>query len=186
METRLIIQQALYSEASSMRVHRLCLILLTPSILAIALSAQQADSDPRTAAAYCTFDDGKEVSVRYNPSIVKDEPRNGKVWLPGGSSITLFTQGPLVLNNSSIPTGAYSVYVIPDKKEWTLIVNKNVTAGAPYDDKDDVARSPMELGEVDSPPKQVKVSLAHSAPTKCSIRLYYGKTGAFADFVEQQ
>ena len=167
-----------------MRVLGICLAFLAQCMLASPVLAQQGDSDPRTASAYCTFDDGMEVSVHYNP-VVKDEPRNGKVWLPGGLPITLFTQAPLALNNFPIPVGAYSVYVIPDRKEWTLIVSKNVSAGVPYDDKDDVARSPMELGEIDSPPKQLKVSLAHSAPKKCGIRFYYGKTGAFADFVEQ-
>jgi len=99
--------------------------------------------------------------------------------------MTMFTGASLTLSNSSIPPGAYSVYVIPNKKDWTLIVNKNITAGAAYDEKQDVARSSMELGEVDSPPKQVQVSFAHVAPKQCSIRLYYGKTGAFADFQEK-
>jgi len=99
--------------------------------------------------------------------------------------MTLFAAVPLELGNSTIPTGAYSVYAIPNKKEWTLIVNKNVTAGAAYDDKQDVARSSMELGEVDTPPRQLQVSFAHTAPKTCSIRLYYGKTGAFTDFKEK-
>ena len=167
-----------------MRILGICWLFLVQCMLANPVFAQQGDSDPRPGSAFCTFDDGKEVSVRYNP-VVKDEPHNGRVWLPGGYSITLFTQAPLALNNSPIAIGAYSVYVIPDKKEWTLIVNKNVTEGAPYNDRDDVARSPMELGEVDSPPKTLKVSLAHSGSTKCGIRLYYGKVGAFADFAEQ-
>jgi DUF2911 family protein len=165
-----------------MRAQTVCLNIFTLCLLAGGVFAQ--DGDANTSTAYCTFDDGVELSARYIPT-VKEEPRNGKVWLPGGAPITLFTQGPITLNNFPIPTGAYSVYVIPDKKEWTLIVNRNVTAGAPYDDKQDIARSPMEIGEIDSPPKTLKVSLAHSAPKKCGIRFYYGKVGAFADFTEQ-
>jgi hypothetical protein len=149
--------------------------------------AQQGDSDQNSATAFCDFDDGQEVSVRYNSLIAnsKDEPRNGKVWTPGGVPMTLFTAAPVMLNNSTIAPGAYSVYVIPNKKEWTLIVNKNVTAGAAYDERQDVARSPMELGEVETPPKAVQVSFAHIAPKTCSIRLYYGKTGAFTEFKEK-
>jgi hypothetical protein len=99
--------------------------------------------------------------------------------------MTLFTGSAISFNNASIPAGAYSVYVIPNKKEWTLIVNKNVTAGAAYDQTQDVARGPMELGEVDSPPGELQVSFAHVGPKQCSIRLYYGKVGAFADFLEK-
>jgi Protein of unknown function (DUF2911) len=168
------------------RVLAVCILLLSPFIFANA-GNPPGDPDQNSATAFCDFDDGQEVSIRYNSVIAspRDEPRNGKVWAPGGSPMTLFTAVPLMLDNSTIPTGAYSVYVIPNKKEWTLIVNKNVTAGAAYDEKQDVARSSMELGEVETPPKQLQVSFAHIAPKDCSIRLYYGKTGAFTDFKEK-
>ncbi len=170
-----------------MRVTICFAFLLSLFVFSIVAVAQQGDADAHTATAFCDFTDNQEVSIRYSNAAAtpKDEPRNGRVWLPGGSAMTLFTGVGLTLNNSTIPAGAYSVYVIPNKKDWTLIVNKNVTPGAAYDDKQDIARSPMELGEVDSPPKQLQVSFAHSAPKQCSIRLYYGKTGAFADFKEQ-
>ena len=169
-----------------MRVLAVCIFILALFIFAKA-SEQAGGADQNSSTAFCDFDDGQEVSIRYNGSITnpKDEPRNGKLWAPGGSPMTLFTAIPLELGSSTIPTGAYSVYVIPNKKEWTLIVNKNVTAGAAYDEKEDVARSSMELGEVDTPPKQLQVSFAHIAPKDCSIRLYYGKTGAFIDFKEK-
>ena len=170
-----------------MRVTTCILLLASPLILRGAVVAQQTDADSHTSTAFCDFNDNQEVSIRYSAAAIssKDEPRNGKVWLPGGSAMTLFTGATLTLNNSMISPGAYSVYVIPNKKDWTLIVNRNVTPGAAYDEKADVARSPMELGEVDSPPKQLQVSFAHSGPKQCSIRLYYGKTGAFADFIEK-
>ncbi len=166
-----------------MRLLGLCIFLLGQFFFAIMAFGQQADN---SSTAYCDFDDGQEVSVRYIGSITnpKDEPHNGKVWLPGGSAMTLFTGVPLTFNNSTIPTGAYSVYVIPNKKDWTLIVNKNVNPGAAYDASQDVAKGPMDLGEVDTPPKTLQVSFAHTAPKTCSIRVYYGKVGAFTDFKE--
>lgn len=169
-----------------MRVPAMCMVVLSQFMLAITALAQQA-SDSNAATAYCDFDDGQEISVRYNNATVnsKDEPRNGRVWLPGGSPMTMFTGAPLTLNGTAIAPGAYSVYVITSKKDWTLIVNKNITAPANYDEKQDVARSPMELGEVESPPRQLQVSFAHVGPRQCSIRLYYGKTGAFAEFTER-
>ena len=166
-----------------MRVLAICIVLLSQFCLA------QNESTPQDnrATAYCDFDDGQEVSVRYSnvPATSKDEPRNGRVWMPGGSAMTLFTGTGLTVDHTEIPAGAYSVYVIPNKKEWTLIVNKNVNSMGTYDEKQDVARVPMELGEVESPPKQLQVSFAHSSPKVCSIRLYYEKTGAFADLEEK-
>jgi len=168
-----------------MRLVALVPVLFVHCIFVRVALAQQEDSN--SATAFCDFADGQEVSIRYSTAVAsaKDEPHNGRVWMPGGSPITLFANAPLVLNGSSIPAGAYSVYVIPNKKDWTLIVNKNVTAGAPYDEKDDIARAPMELGEVDATPKQLEASFAHTSSKVCSIRLYYGKVGAFADFSEK-
>jgi hypothetical protein len=170
-----------------MRPTALVALVVTQVFLISPLSALAQQNDSNSATAFCDFTDGQEVSIRYSttPSSPKDEPHNGKVWMPGGEAITLFTNTPLTLNNSAIPTGAYTVYVIPNKKDWTLIVNKNVNVGAPYDEKQDLARSPMELGEVNSTPKQLEASFAHVSDKVCSIRLYYGKTGAFAEFNEK-
>jgi hypothetical protein len=135
--------------------------------------------DPQTA--YCDYTDGNQVSMQYLPK-VKEEPKNGRVWSPG---ITLYVQVPLTLGGSEIPLGAYTVYLIPGGKSWTLIVNRNVTAGAPYNSSQDVARAPMEIGEIPDPTKQLELSFAHMSAKQCSLRVYYQKTGAFTDFLEK-
>jgi hypothetical protein len=134
-----------------------------------------------TQSTYCNFEDGNQVTAQYNP-VVKEQPHNGRVWGPG---ITLYVQTPLLLGNSEIGLGAYSVFLIPDKKNWTLIVNKNVTAGAAYDSTQDVARAPMEIGEISEPAKTLQLTFAHMAPKTCSLRVYYQKIGAFVDFTEK-
>ena len=170
-----------------MRALAVCFVLINLSFLAPAAVAQQADANDQTATASCDFADGKEITVQYNNSVMsdKDQPHNGKVWLPGGSPLTLFTQVPLILNHQELAVGAYSMYVIPNKKEWTLIVSRNVTNPKTYDEKQDLVRAPMEIGGVDSPPKHLQISFAHIAPKVCSIRLYYGTTGAFVEFNEK-
>ena len=164
-----------------------CVLLVGQFMVGDRMLAQSAGSDSNFATAACDFDDGQEISVRYSQTVAssKDEPHNGKLWLPGGSPMTLFTNVGVTLNHVSIAAGAYSMFVIPNRKEWTLIVNRNVTPGAAYDEKQDIVRSPMELGEIDSPPKQLQVSFSRSGPKTCSIRLYYEKVGAFTDFLEK-
>jgi hypothetical protein len=170
-----------------MRALAVCIIVISQSLFAAVAAAQQADPPDPTATAICDFDDGREITAKYDSSTMsaKDQPRNGKLWMPGGSPITFFTQIPVILNHVEIPVGAYSVYVIPDRKEWTLIVSKNVTSPKTYDDHQDLVRAPMELGGVNSPPKQLHLSFAHVGPKQCSIRLYYETTGAFVDFTEK-
>lgn len=130
---------------------------------------------------YCNFDDGNQISVQYNP-VVKEQPHNGRVWSPG---ITMFVQTPLTFGGSQIGLGAYSVHIIPEKKNWTLIVNKGVTAGAAYNSAQDVGRSSMDIGEIPEPTKTLQLSFAHMSAKECSLRVYYQKTGAFAEFTEK-
>lgn len=164
-----------------MRLLTLC--LLSQFVVPSAILAQQ-NTASQTTRTDCTFADGNQLSVQYNTGR-SEEPRNGKLWLPGGSPMILFAETPLSLGSSTIGPGAYSVYTIPGKKEWTLIVNRNVTAGSQYNASQDLARAPMETGEIDQPQKQIQLSFAHIAPKDCSLRLYYGKVGAFAEFQER-
>ena len=145
----------------------------------ILFAANGFAQDPQST--YCNFDDGNQVTAQYTPA-VKEQPRNGRVWAPG---ITLYVQTPLMLGNSEIGLGAYTVYIIPDKKNWTIIVNKNVTAGAAYDSAQDVARAKMDVGELPQPVKTLQLSFGHMAPKQCSLRVYYQKDGAFVDFMEK-
>lgn len=168
-----------------MRVTALFIALIFPCFAARPVVAQQADPDD-TATAYCNFDDGNQVSVQYNNTgKSKEEPHNGKVWEPGGAPMTLYTQVPVVLNSVTIPVGAFRMYVMPNKKEWTLIVNKNVTAGSKYDESQDLVRAPMEVGDLSQPVKPIQVVLAHMGTKTCSIRVYYGTVGALAEFTEK-
>gem|GEM_PF-348849 len=139
-----------------------------------------AQSEPSTAS--CNLDDGRQVYIRYNAISGKAEkPPNGKPWAPGGTPMTLFTEAQLGFGNVTIPVGAYTVYPIP-AKEWTLAVNKNVTPGAAYDEKQDVARSQMETDQIPDASDTLEVAFAHTGE-KCTLRIYYGKTASFATFV---
>jgi len=160
-----------------MRTFTLPALAVSPVlILLLAVSAFAEDAE-----TYCNFEDGNQITARYTPT-VKEEPHGGRVWSPG---ITFYVQTPLLLGSSEIGLGAYSIHLIPDKKNWTIIVNKNVTAGAPYNSAQDVARAPMEVGEIPEPTKQLQLTFAHMAPKQCSLRVYYQKSGAFVDFMQK-
>jgi hypothetical protein len=90
-----------------------------------------------------------------------------------------------MLGRTEIPLGAYSIYLIPDRKNWTLMVNRNVTPGAAYNSAQDVAHAQMDVGEIPEPVKELQLSFAHLGPKTCSLRVYYQKTGAFTEFLEK-
>lgn len=160
-----------------LRLHFVVTVFLTFT----AVCSAQHSTQP-TSTASCNLDDGRQVYIRYNPVTSKNERlANGKPWTPGGAPMTLFTDAPLVFAGSNIPVGAYTVYPIPSKEKWILAVNKNVTAGSPYDEKQDIARAPMETDEIGQPANELEVAFAHVGE-KCTLRIYFGKSASFAPF----
>lgn len=138
----------------------------------------------QTQTSACNFDDGKQISVRYQPDISSHKLSEGKVWSPGGSPMFLFTSSPLDVSNSKIAIGAYSMYLVPQRDNWTLVLNKNVTPESKYDEHQDLLRDAMEVGQL-SAPQPFQVIFAHVGPKQCNMRIYQGKTGIWTEFKEQ-
>ena len=144
--------------------------------------AQQAGGQSENAL--CSFEDGRSITVRYNPVPAgkSEGPPTGRVWVQGNPTWTLFTESDIVLGNTSIPTGGYTAYLLPNKKEWTLIVSKNTNVEAPYDDKQDLARAPMEIGQLNSPADKLSLYFGHTGPKKCEINVDFGKWRGWVEF----
>ena len=167
------------AEENKMKRHLAISALLLSGLL-IPAAAQQADS-----TATCTFQDGKQMSIQYaNSATVKNANlTSGKMWTPGDKPMVLFTQTDLTIANTQIPVGAYSVYLIPAKDRWTLVINKNVKPGE-YNPQQDLVRAPMDLAKI-SEAQPFSMVFAHMAPKQCNIRIYEGKTGTWAEFHEK-
>jgi hypothetical protein len=164
-------------------MRRLVLILCFMGILScLPLFSQNAP----TSSAVCTYTDGNQISLRYDqPSFSKEPPPMGKVWMPNGVRMDLFTETTLTVSNTTIAPGAYSFYFIPEKNAWTFIINKNVTPGAPYDQQQDVARGKMELEKLSTPEPQLSIYFGHLAPKQCTMRVDYGKVRAIGDIFQK-
>jgi hypothetical protein len=73
---------------------------------------------------------GKDISVFYcSPSkrgrIIFDSlVPYGKVWRTGANEATTFTTGTdLIIGGKALPAGKYTLWTIPGKDEWTVILN---------------------------------------------------------------
>jgi hypothetical protein len=164
------------------RAHVVIGVIGVVVLLAASLCAAQQSSEP-SATTSCYLDDGRQVYVRYNPATTKtDRISNGKPFTPGGMPMTLFTEAQLSFGGTTIPVGAYTVYPIPEKAKWILAVNKNVSARAAYDEKQDVARTPMETDQLPESADTLEVAFAHVG-SRCTLRIVFGKAATFADFV---
>jgi len=169
-----------------MRPVLVCAVLLSGCIFPLTSIAQSSDGQ-LGESAICAFEDGKQLTARYNAisTAHTDGPPTGKVLTPGGTAMTFFTETDLVLGHSTIPTGGYTMYIIPAKKEWTLIVSKNTAVDAKYDEKLDLARAQMETGQLSSPADKLSLYFGHTGPKKCEINVDFGKTRGWVAFAEK-
>lgn len=168
-----------WGESMSRRYIPVSLFLLVCSILA------GATEPAKTRTTVCTFEDGKQISLQY-PSAPADKKLNwGDVWSPAGQPIYLFSQADLQAGDTTLPAKAYRIYLVPGKESWTLIVNDNVEKDAAYSKEHDVARLTMDTGKLPSEQKEFQMALGRTGPKHCSIRVYYGPTGAFASMDEK-
>jgi len=79
------------------------------------------------------------------PGAGKDFPLepNGHVWRAGANEATRFTvTDDVLINGQKLLAGAYSLHVIPNKDEWTIIFNKTADQWGSfrYDAKQDALR----------------------------------------------
>lgn len=162
-------------------------ILPVLAILARTGAAQQTAADSLTGSAVCTFDDGKQVSTRYKPVAVarSEGALTGKVWAPGGLAMTFFTETDVILGTTLVSAGAYTMYLLPGKKDWTLIVSRNVTIDSKYDQNRDLVRATMQTGELSQAEGQLKVFFGHIGPKRCEINVDYGKNRAWIDLMQK-
>lgn len=78
----------------------------------------------------------------------------GKVWRLGANEsteITLFKSAKI--GGKKIKAGTYSLFAIPNKDKWTLIVNKqtNRWGAFSYDEHKDVVRTDIPVKSIDKP-----------------------------------
>jgi DUF2911 family protein len=150
-------------------------------VLALVAMTGWAQTNQQTTV--CQFTDGGQLSLRYDTAPAHGTDLPTRVWSPGEGPMYLFTTTALKAGDTTIPPGAYSLYISSEKQHWTLVINKDVSSKK-YDASQDLARQPMDRGTIDEPAKEVNLAFGHIAPKQCSLRLYYGKIGAWAVFAE--
>lgn len=100
-----------------------------------------------------------DISVTYSRPGVKGRKifggleAYGELWRTGANALTKLTvSDEITLGGKTVPAGEYALLTIPDKSEWTVIINRNLEGGeAEYDESQDVARimvKPTKLSEM--------------------------------------
>ena len=122
------------------------------SVLLITIISTWANAQvkaPRTspAATVSQTVGFSNVLIEYNRPRLNDRDmfenltREGEVWRTGANMATRITLDEAVsIEGNQIPAGKYSIYSIPGKKEWTIIINNKIQWGTLYSKEEDFLR----------------------------------------------
>jgi hypothetical protein len=133
---------------------------------------------------------GKKISVDYYaPSmhgrkIMGGLVPFGEVWCTGANYATkITTEADLQIGELKLPKGAYSIWTIPNEKEWTLIINKETGQfHLYYKQQLDFARTPMKVKALDAPVEAFRVDLRDNGGNKGMLALVWETTEAYIPF----
>lgn len=111
--------------------------------------------------------DGKTVAITYGRPAKKDRVifgqtlPYGKVWRLGADeATTLEIGGDMMIGPLHVVAGKYTLYAIPNEKEWTLIINKQTGQwGTVYKDDQDYGRTAMKLTKSSTPVEQLTITI---------------------------
>jgi hypothetical protein len=166
--------------------------IVSPAMMLILLAACSAlAQDDLSASATCNYDQDKQLVVQYQhvtfnlKKPLQQQIPFGKPWAPGGKTMTLFTNTAVQVGSHQLAIGAYTIFIIPNAKQWTLIVSSSTDTSGAYDEQKDLVRVPMESGELPSPQPDLAVGFEHIAAGQCNLRMDLDKAGHFASFLEK-
>jgi hypothetical protein len=103
----------------------------------------------------------------------------GKVWRTGANQATkIIFSTPVKLNGTEIPAGTYAFLTIPDKDQWTIIINKGAEQwGAyKYDEKADVARIKATPVKINRSIETFVINIDDIKDDSASMNLLWDKT----------
>ena len=156
------------------------------SSVGVNVMAANSVSDANTT---CNFDLSRQIAVDYErvrlapgKTAFGSSVHYGKVWAPGGKPMTLFTNTPVSFGGKDFADGAYTMFIIPQEKSWTLIISKGTDSTGKYDKRDDLARIPMEFGQLSEAEPEFTAYFAQMAIDQCNLRLDLGKARAWVVF----
>lgn len=88
-----------------------------------------------------------EIHLTYGRPSVKDRVifgdlvPFGEVWRTGANESTAIVfSDDVLIAGESVPAGTYSMYTIPGMDSWTVILNRKLSWGTQYDEREDFLR----------------------------------------------
>jgi hypothetical protein len=103
----------------------------------------------------------------------------GKLWRAGANGATKITFSTAVtINGAAIAAGAYALLAIPEKNEWTIILNKDSDQAGmgKYDENLDVLRTKVKLTEIDHVIENYTIEFDELADESATLNIMWDRT----------
>lgn len=144
-------------------------------------------SPPMTTAATIA---GKKIRVDYGAPSMRGRKvmgglvPYGEVWCAGANdATTLTTDADLEIAGLRVPKGAYTLWAIPGKTDWTLIVNKQTGQWhTEYDESRDLGRVKIAIKSLPAPVERFRIEVTPAGGNKGTLALIWETTEAWAQF----
>ncbi|MFH6942897.1 DUF2911 domain-containing protein [Flavobacterium sp. FlaQc-50] len=85
----------------------------------------------------------------------------GEVWRVGANENTeIKFYKPATINGIAVPAGTYSLFAIPEKDKWTVIINKEIDlwGGYAYDQSKDLVRILVPVKAITTPVEALSIA----------------------------
>ena len=166
-------------------------IVFLAAIAGLAVHAQQDKSKRPSppATAKCDLPGGKSITIDYSSPHAKGRKIFGGIvpygepWRTGANEATTFvTTADVMVGGQHVPAGKYTIFTIPNKDKWTLIVSKKTGEwGIPYPGADsDLVRADMKASATSGPVEDFTIAFDKSG-NGCTLRIEWENTRATVD-----
>ena len=157
-------------------------------LLAASCQAQQDKSKRPSPPATASLDlgGGKSVTINYSSPRLKGRAVGGEVaaygqtWRTGANEAATFvTTADLTVGGTAVPAGSYTLFTIPNKDKWVLIISKKTGEwGTDYPGpSNDLARVDMKVSALSAPVENFTISLDKSG-SGGTLNMDWGTTRA--------
>ncbi len=126
-----------------------------------------------------------DITLEYSRPSLKGRVAFGevvpfdKVWRTGANASTKVTFSDKVkVEGNDVPAGTYSLYTIPGKTEWTIILNKNVTNWGTdgYKQEEDLVRFKVKPMMISEKVETFTMNVGEMTSTSANVDLMWEKT----------
>ena len=163
------------------------------TVMLLAFAVLKANAQARIPGASTTqtiiqdFGLGK-ITITYSRPNVKGRVifgginPYGQVWRTGANSATVISFSEnVIMEGHSVPAGSYSLFTIPDKDMWTVILNKTVKQWGAYSYKeaDDFLRFQVKPINLDEKRETFTIQFANETTRSSDLHLVWDHTAIY-------